>query len=369
MRKMMAVGYLDALSKICFVLLLVALVSGQKRFIVWSQITDIYQSRLAGFDKVYYCKNIAQQRFYGAHHFFDFEGKPATEECKSGYVPPVQVFEKHHFFTELSQGVRGAIFFPLIIFGQYTGLSLHLLFSAICCGLILLSSRALSSGLIDRTREGFMRHGSLLILCGLSFFMNGRVLLSFLAGSTYIFATKMIIEPDLASFKPLKYFSLIFLVVIFSQISTGVSLIFLLLVFLHLAKIVPSRFFSLKSKILFALLFVAHSFLATVGIIKNYLFFQGENISETFLGFLGHGFGRYFSAFASGMLLAVLFGAFLVCAWRSRRHFDDPVILGAVFFVVGGLFGWTVLVNVIPFAICLLERFFFQKFEYNILAV
>jgi hypothetical protein len=361
MRKTMAVSYLSVISKIFFGLLLVALVSGQKRFIVWSQITDIYQSRIVRVDKIYYCKSVVEQKFYGYHHLFDFEAKPATEECKADYIPPVQVFERHHVFTELSQSVRGAIFFPLVMIGQYSGVSLHVLFSAICCGLILLSSLALSSCFIDRAQECFMRHSSLLILCGLSFFMNGRVLLSFLAGSIYVFATKMVAESDLARFKPLKYFSLIFSVIIFSQISTGVSFIFLLLVFLHLFKIFPSRFFSLKSKILFTLLFVVQSFLATVGVIKNYLFFQGENISETFMGFLGHGFGRYFSASSSGMLLAVIFGAFLAFAWKSRRYFDDPVILGALFFVVGGLFGRTVFVNVIPFALYLSVRFYFRK--------
>jgi hypothetical protein len=363
---------LQILSVLVVATFLVLVITDLKRFVVWSQITSHYQYMYDDHPEVF-CTFIIEQRFRTNNNFLkitkanmnqqDFEDcyksveaeKKARKEIEDNIKP--EDVTKWSVFAALSHKVRLSIFYPLVKVSSTYGINLHLVFTLFCLALIFMYSYILNLFFKENRHKTFF-----ITLAGfttLSLLMNGRMIIAFFSIGLLIWLMNYS-DLYLKKFKNiLIHCTILFLLFVLSNVSSGVNFVILFIylgfAFIKLRK-APTNFvfwFFATACVAFQSIWVLS------GVTKNLMFYGNSPMG--IINMLDHGAGKNINS-PIGLAVLVILGVIGVYMFKKLKHIIlDVNNLGLIFFIIGGLYGYSVLACSIPFVYITMVRFINYK--------
>lgn len=327
------------------------LTTGHKRFVVWPQITDHYVGMIHSASPVTLCTVLKEQELRLQSKILKVESLDQHEIYKNcvnsvastngSYVPPERSIapqvNNNSFYRQLttvSHKVRTSIFLPIVALSLALQINLHLLFSIVCCICLLVTCCILSRIFIKENFE----LAFCLFLCfffSLSLFMNGRMIISFLSIALLIWATREKLSSTQFIFVMLTSF-------ILSNMSSGVNVIVFALFLWYIFTDLRFKNLSKAMWIWITLISTFQFMWVFFGIAKNAMYYHGNPWALP-VRILSHGAGKFLfqPAYAPLTILVVLGVVYIVYSNRKRWH--NILWSGLGLFVIGGLFGLSVL--------------------------
>jgi hypothetical protein len=354
-----------ALSIVAFCILITLLLTGQKRFTVWKQITDEYHEQLLSTDKVYLCRTYVEQNFYQK----DFYHSPAEinaftadlNKCSEEYVAPILTPDANPKLAEISHFIRLNLMKPVALSAAYFKLSMHTVFSVVCIIFLIIISY-LHSKLVKFNASFLLSLGAFSI----TFIpMNGRMIIGFLCFTFYLLICDLI-ERSKQEKLHINENLLIFysgLLLLLSHISTGVNFIVFVLFFILLLNLYKENF-KIKTRVFLALFFIVQLFLSSVGVLKNYLYFDQQSSAPTLQLYLNHGISSLFSVntwLLVFLTILILISVFYIFTKNLHAKLYNQKYLGFFMILLGGTFGLSVLASSIPFLIHFVLIFIYNR--------
>lgn len=333
-------------------LLLILVLSGYKRFVVWPQITEDHYGLLSDFNDKFLCMTVSEQRARMNKDDIlklekvDMSALVANCADANQVVEPPQEEPDGPVITGISaysHKIRTFLFTPIIWIGAYLNVSIHLLYTLCCIGIIFLSGFLLSRLFTDKEESKTAFYAYVGFLSGISILMNGRILLAYLSVSILLWAL-FTRSKDLEDPKKVLPFSFwILLSFIFSNVSSGVNVIVLLIFVLHVLFNCKIKKIPRNGWILILAVTAFQLFWVVAGVFKNIGYYYKGNILEAIVNMLSHGAGKFFKNKLALAVSAVLVIPVGVVAYRCRHLFRNTLLMGFLLFLAGGLVGISVL--------------------------
>lgn len=328
-------------------------ITGYKRFVVWPQITDYYYDAAIEKSPQWFCETILEQQFrLNSKKLVKVENinlKEIADTCQSessiakNPYPSGESLEGS--LSTITHKIRVTIFYPLVKAGLIFNLNLHFLFSIVCLLSLVIMAALLSRLFVGSTNSAYYIY--LVFFCLLSLFMNGRMIISYLSISILIWT---MCSRDF-SFQTNKniflYLGSIFTALTLSTVSSGISFVVLALFIYDV--VVSSKFFRLPlyGRIGIILITGAQCFWVTMGVAKNILYYGGN--MEAPIKMMNHGVGTLLHSPLRLILVAMGLIFISLAIYKYRQYLNNILWVGFLFFMAGGIFGFSVLSGALVF--------------------
>lgn len=316
------------LSVFIFSFLLLSVVNGNKRFLVWSQVLNVWN--IDSYENI--SNDKLKERIYRSPKKF-FLIPPRAEDYRDISLPVKTINNETDFQLKIAQIVhipRKLIMWPIVNFANSLKIDIHSLFSWVCLFLLMGSSvlLALKNNILNK--DLFLLN--LGALTTLSLPMNGRLLLVFTGVSLFWY-----LKNQYSKLSKISVSLLVFFALIFSSVSSG-TFIVLHAVILSWALINWSNTKAIEKLAIFSPFLISLPFLF-IGIFKNLLYYGGG--IESILLMLEHGLGRYFTNYIGiGIAVALLGGIFYFRKYfkLTSKNLNFWIIVISIF---AGMYGFS----------------------------
>ena len=269
-----------------------------------------------------------------------------------------------------SHSIRIALIFPIIYLSSIIDVNYNYIFSLICLfnlNFVIFSIIKVSKDLNNYNyNKGLFLINSIFII---ALFMNGRLTFSFVGISLLMLALTVIEKIDK---KTIIYLIMIFIGFIFSSVSSGTQLIYLLIISIYFFTNIAMKFPKIKN---------IHFLITIVGLITFYylkdIIYASISVNliyynNSVIDMLNHGFGKYFEL----SQLFLIFFPLIIIISRLLYYFKNKIIsskknilyLSVIFSCFfGGIFGISAFVFGLPVFLIIIYDFisnFNLRFKY-----